>query len=195
MSIVSWAMRCCFSARHRRDRAHVVQAVGELDDQDAQVGGHRDEHLAHRRRLLRLPRVELDAVELGDAVDDGGDLAAEVPLDVGDRDLGVLDRVVQQGGDDGDLVEADVGDDAGDRQRMVDVALAARAELVAMRLGGDLVGVGDRRDRRLGVAAAVAGEQRGQLGRRGRLVVPSPRQDAIDSAHVAPYMLARIETS
>ena len=38
--------------RHRRDRAHVVQSVGELDDEDTQVGGHRHQHLAHRGRLL-----------------------------------------------------------------------------------------------------------------------------------------------
>ncbi len=171
---------------HRRDRAHVVQPVGELDDEDAQVGGHRHEHLAHRRRLLGLPRVELDAVELGDAVDDGGDLLAEVPVDVGDGDLGVLDGVVQQGGNDGHLVEADVGDDAGDCQGVIDVALAARTELVAMRVGGDLVGVGDRRDRCLRVATAVGGEQWGQLGGRGRLVVPPPGQDAVDGSHARP---------
>ena len=69
--------------RHRGDRAHVVQPVGELDDEHPQVLGHRHQHLAHRRRLLRLARVELDALELGDAVDEPGDLGAEVELDVG----------------------------------------------------------------------------------------------------------------
>ena len=38
-----------------------------------------------------------------------------------------------------------LGHDARHRQRVVDVALAARAELVAVGLGGHLVGVGDRR--------------------------------------------------
>ncbi len=65
----------------RRDRAHVVQAVGELDQQDAHVLRHRDEHLAHRGGLLRLLGVELEAVELGDAVDDRGDVGAELLLD------------------------------------------------------------------------------------------------------------------
>ena len=66
--------------RQRRDRAHVVQPVGELDQQDADVLRHRDEHLAHRRGLLLLPRVELEPVELGDAVDDRGDVGAEPRL-------------------------------------------------------------------------------------------------------------------
>ena len=127
MSSVSWAMRCCLSLGHRGDRAHVVQPVGQLDDQDPQVLGHRDEHLAHRGGLLRLLRVELDPLELGDAVDDRGDLGAELALDVGEGDLGVLHRVVEQGGGDRDLVEPELGDDPGHRERVVDVALAGLA--------------------------------------------------------------------
>ncbi len=81
--------------RERGDGAHVVQAVGELDQQDPNVLRHRDEHLAHRRGLLLLPRVELEAVELGDAVDDRGDVGTEPHLQIVERDRRVLDRVVQ----------------------------------------------------------------------------------------------------
>ena len=63
------------------------------------------------------------------SLDDRCDLGAEVPLDVGHGDLGVLDRIVQQGGGDRDLVEADVGHDLRNRQRMVDVALTTGAHL------------------------------------------------------------------
>ena len=35
-------------------RAHVVQPVGELDDEHPQVGRHRHQHLAHGGGLLRL---------------------------------------------------------------------------------------------------------------------------------------------
>ena len=68
----------------RRDRAHVVQPVGELDEQDAHVLRHRHEHLAHRGGLLRLLGVELQPVELGDAVDDRGDVGTEVGDEVVD---------------------------------------------------------------------------------------------------------------
>ena len=97
--------------RHHRDRAHVVQSVGQLDQQHAPVLGHRDEHLADRRGLLVLLGVELEPVELGDAVDDGGDLVPELigqPL-LGDP--GVLHGVVQQRRRDGRLVEAQIGGD------------------------------------------------------------------------------------
>ena len=103
-------------AGHRGDGAHVVQAVGELDDQHAQVACHRHQHLAHRRGLLRFFGIELQPLELGDAVDDGGHLGTERGLDIGDRDLGVFDRVVQQGRGQRDLVEADVGHDPGHGQ-------------------------------------------------------------------------------
>ena len=68
--------------RHRGDGAHVVEAVGELDDEHPQVLGHRHEHLAHRGGLLLLARVEADPLELGDAVDDRRHLGPEVAVDV-----------------------------------------------------------------------------------------------------------------
>ena len=108
----------------------------ELDDQDPEVLRHRHEHLAHRGRLLGLLGVELDAVELGDAVDDGGDVGAEVGLEVLEGEAGVLDRVVEEGGGDGDVVEAEVGHDAGDGERVLDVGLARAAGLAPVGVGG-----------------------------------------------------------
>ena len=46
---------------HRLDRAHVVQAVGELDQDDPHVGGHRDHHLAVVLGLRLVARLEGDA--------------------------------------------------------------------------------------------------------------------------------------
>ncbi len=63
--------------RHGGDGPHVVQPVGQLDEQDPPVLGHGDEHLAHGRGLLGLLGVEPEPLELGDAVDDGGHHRAE----------------------------------------------------------------------------------------------------------------------
>ena len=62
---------------HHGEGAHVVQPVGQLDQQDPPVVGHGDEHLADGRRLLGLLGVELQAVELGHAVDHPGHAVAE----------------------------------------------------------------------------------------------------------------------
>ena len=170
-------MRLLLLERHRGDRAHVVETVGQLDDQHPQVLGHRHQHLAHAGGLLLLAGVEPDPFELRDTVDDRRDLGAEVTLDVGDGDLGVLDGVVEQRSDDRHLVEADVGDDLRHGEWMVDVALAAGAHLRLVSVGGDPVGAADRGHRRLGVAAPVRREQRCQLGVRDLDVLSPPREE------------------
>ena len=64
--------------RQRLERAHVVEAVGELDQDDPDVGGHRDHHLAVVLGLVLVAALEGDPGELGDAVDERGDLVAEL---------------------------------------------------------------------------------------------------------------------
>ena len=74
--------------------------------------------------MLGLLRLELDPVELGDAVDDRRDVAAKVGLEVVDGDAGVLHGIVEERCSDGDIVEAEVGDDPGDGEGVLDVRLA-----------------------------------------------------------------------
>ena len=66
--------------RQEAQRAHVVQPVGELDDQHPGVAGHRDDHLADGLGLGGV--AVLDLVQLGHAVDEVGDLGVEVARDV-----------------------------------------------------------------------------------------------------------------
>jgi hypothetical protein len=152
-----------------------VESVGELDEQDADVLGHRDEHLAHRGGLLRLPRIELDAVEFGDAVDDRGDIVAEVADEIVECDRRVFDRVMQERGRQGHVVEPEVGEDHRHPERMRDVGVTRAPHLVLVRVAGDLVGVLD--DRRVGARVLLV-ERREQRRERGidlRPLVP-PRQ-------------------
>jgi hypothetical protein len=114
---------------------HVVQAVGELDHQhpDVLAGGH--DHLADGLGLGDLAVERL--VELGHAVDQVGHLGAEVALQRLQRVAGVLDRVVQQRGDQRGRVHAQLGADLRDRERMGDVRVAALAELTAVHVFRD----------------------------------------------------------
>ena len=82
--------------RQRAQRAHVVQPVGELDEDDADVLRHRQEHLPDVLGLLLLVAVGAELRQLGDAVDEVGDLGPEALLDVGEAVLGVLGDVVEQ---------------------------------------------------------------------------------------------------
>src|SRR6185369_9478609 len=60
------------------DRAHVVEAVGELDQDHADVLRHRDNHLPVVLRLRLLAALELDARQLRHALDELRDLVAEL---------------------------------------------------------------------------------------------------------------------
>ena len=123
-------------------RAHVVQAVGELDDEDPDVLAHRDDHLADRLGLGGV--AVLDLVELGHAVDELCDLLAEVAGQLLQRVGRVLDRVVQQGRAQRRRRHAELGQDRRHRERMRDVRVAADPLLIAVMVLGDLVGLLDR---------------------------------------------------
>ena len=60
--------------------AHVVEPVGQLDQDHADVGDHGEQHLAHVLGLAVFAIGELDFVDFGDALDDVGDLVAEAGL-------------------------------------------------------------------------------------------------------------------
>ena len=122
---------------------HVVSAVGELDQDDADVARHREQHLAEVLRLLLLARGEVDLADLGDPVDQARDLGAEVLLDLGERGERVLDRVVQQPGGDARHVEAEIRDDARHLERVGQVGLARGAPLALVHARRELVGTLD----------------------------------------------------
>ncbi len=147
--------------RHRVQRAHVVEPVGEFDQDDADVLRHREQHLAEALGLRVLARVELDLVQLRDAVDHVGDGLAERRFDLGLGDRGVLHHVVKEGGGKPLRVQAPLRQDARDRQRMRDVGLAGLAELAAVGRVRELPRALDERDvRRRQVIAEVSGELR-----------------------------------
>ena len=85
-----------FFRMHGIQSAHIVQAVGELDQHHAHVARHRQQHFAEVFRLRLFLGVELDAVEFGYAVDQFGHRTAELFGDLVLGDLGVFDDVVQQ---------------------------------------------------------------------------------------------------
>ena len=108
-------------------RAHVVQAVGELDEDDADVVDHGQHHLAQVLGLRFFAGREIDLADLGDAFDDVGDLLAEFLADFNGGDRGIFDRVVEQAGGDRNRVHFHVGEDVADFERMDEVGLAGGA--------------------------------------------------------------------
>ena len=77
--------------------AHVVRAVGQFDENDADVLGHGHEHLAQVLHLLFFLAGVLHARQLGDTLDQVRDRGGELLGDLGIRGGGVLNAVVHEG--------------------------------------------------------------------------------------------------
>src|SRR5690606_21631671 len=129
--------------RHGVQGAHVVQAVGELHQDHTDVLHHGEQHLAEVLRLRLGLGTELDLGELGNAVDQLGDLLAELLGNLVLYGGGVFENVVQDGGNERGLVHAHSREDAGDRDGMRDVRFAGEALLPLVRLGAEAVGAFD----------------------------------------------------
>ena len=129
--------------RQMLEGAHVVEAVGELDDDDAHVGDHGEEHFADVLGLVVFAVGEFDFVELGDTFDDVGDLVAETLFDLFGGDVGVFDGVVEEAGSDGGGVHLELGEDQADFEGMDDVGLAGGALLAFVLLQGEGPGLAD----------------------------------------------------
>ena len=183
-------MRVPLGGVDRLHRAHVVQPVGELDEDDADVARHRQQHLAERLGLRLLARREAQLVELGEAVDEVGGRRAEALDQLGLGDAAVLHRVVHQRGHDRLRVELPLGAQAGDGDRVRDVGLAAGAELAQVRLVGEAVGVADAPDVGGVEVVELDGQRRerrrGGVAGRGRM-----RGAAAPAACAAPAWTSR----
>ena len=122
-------------------RAHVVQAVGQLDQHHADVLGHGQEHLAQGLRLGLLPGGEVQLTQLGHAVHQQLDLLTELLADgLLGHAVHVLHAVVQEARRDGGRVQHQVGEDHRHRAGMAEVGLARLALLMLVGLLRVLVG-------------------------------------------------------
>ena len=126
--------------RHEVQRAHVVQAVGELDQQHADIVGNGQQQFAQVLGLLGLARHQLQPLQLGQALDQRADLGSEDLVDLGPRRFRVLDRVVQQGCHDGGVVELEIGENRCDFERVREVRIARGPRLRTVRLHGVDIG-------------------------------------------------------
>ena len=109
-----------------------MEPVAQLDQQNPKILRHGHQHFAERRRLLRFLGVESQSIEFRDPVDDCGHLDTEVGGEIVECHPGIFHRVMQQGGGDGEFIEAQLGDNRCDCHRMGDVRLARLTSLSRM---------------------------------------------------------------
>jgi hypothetical protein len=99
-----------------------VQAVRQLDEQDADVARDGDEELAEVLRLLRFLGDEIEALDLGEALDRARRSPCRISGRSRARDVGVLDRLQQRGGN--GVVELELGQDRRDLEGMGEIRIA-----------------------------------------------------------------------
>jgi hypothetical protein len=87
-----------YQAASTSEGLHVVQAIGELDQDHAHVARHGQQHLAEILRLRFFEALVLDAIKFGNAVHQIGHNLAEASVDLLLGDRRVFHHVVQQGG-------------------------------------------------------------------------------------------------
>ena len=133
----------------RPQGAHVVQAVGQLDQDDPQIASHGQEDLAQVLGLGRFLGEGLGGIpgltrgdrgQLGDPVHQHGDLFSEVFAKILERGPGVLHDVMQEGGGQGGGIQTIGGQDVSHLDRMEDVGLSRSPELPFVPSLGHLEG-------------------------------------------------------
>ena len=109
----------------RAQGAHIVQAVGELDNNHANVFAHGNEHLAHSRRLLIGEALDFDARDFRDSLHKLRHLRTELLFKGHSRGVSVFDRVMKKGSAQRVDIHAQIGQNERDLDRMDDIRLAA----------------------------------------------------------------------
>ncbi len=77
------------------ERAHIVQPVAQLNENNTHVARHGKEHLAQILDVLVFFVGEGDLHQLGQSVDKIGDVGAKLRLNFGDVNAAVLDGIMQ----------------------------------------------------------------------------------------------------
>ena len=121
-------------------RAHVVGAIGQFNQQHPDVLGHGQEKLAKILGLFGLIGLQFDPRQLGDAVDQTANAGSKFLVDIGARGVGVFDSIMQEGGDNGVHVQLHIGQDAGDFDRMREIRVARGTLLRAVHSHGVDIG-------------------------------------------------------
>ena len=124
-------------------RPHVVQAVGQLDEDDAYVVRHREHHLSDVLRLPLLAASQIDLRDLRYAVNDMSDRGAEFLLNLAVCNVGVFHCVVQQSGGDRRGIQLHFCQHQRYFEGMDQIRLAGSASLPIVVLEGELVGALD----------------------------------------------------
>ena len=127
-----------------------MQPVGELDEHDAHIVDHGQEHLTEALGLFILPAAfhfgpSVDLAQFGDAVNQPGDVLPKYLLDDFEGGFGVFQYIVQQSGGQRFTIQAELGQHVRHCQAMLHVGLAGDPYLPVVGRVRQFVGASNHR--------------------------------------------------
>ncbi len=137
-----------FIFREVFDGAHVVEAVGEFNEQDADVGGDGNKHFTEVGGLFFFLSSsaggEAEGSDFSHTFDDAGDVGAELLIDLFSGEGGIFEYIVKETGCDGGGIEMELREDLGDLDTVHDIRFAGEPGLSGMRFIGYAIGMADQ---------------------------------------------------
>ena len=128
---------------HHAQRAHVVQAVRQLHQDDTNIAHHGQDHLTEIFSLRFGMALELDLCQLADPIHQFGDISTKLGFNLLLGGRGILDHVVQDRGHNRLVVEPQLRENACRGNGMVDVGLTGQPVLALVCFGTKQIGAID----------------------------------------------------
>ena len=125
-------------------RAHVVQPVGEFDEDDTNIVRHRQHHLSEILSLSFLIVTKRNLADLRDTPDEMDDLRAELPFKFFRSGQCIFQGIVEQSGDHGGDIGPEQRQDAGNGKRVLKVRFSRTTNLPFVSFSGKFVRLADR---------------------------------------------------
>ena len=133
-----------FAGQHTLERAHIVQAVGDFDEDDAHVVAHREQQLLEGFCLERSLVAEDAAGDFRHALHDVGHLRAEEIAQVIVGIVGIFFDVVEEGGTNTGAAQSDFfASNLRNGDGVQDIWLARASAYAFVRLLGEMECLGD----------------------------------------------------
>ena len=120
-----------------------MEPVGELDQNDPDIPGHCQQHLAEVFCLRVLARFEVDLIDLADPIDQLGDVFTKARGEFFFGGRGVLDNIVQQRCDEATTVKPHLPENGRHGQGVEDISFTTSTHLPVMGFGAKQVGIVD----------------------------------------------------
>ena len=128
---------------HHAQRAHIVQAISQFDENHAHIPCHRQDHFSKTGGNRLFPGAEIKMSQLGHTIDQLGNLIIKNFLDFSLRCRRIFDDIMHHRRHQALIVEPHSCQNISDGNRVIDIGLARHAFLIDVRISTEEIGAID----------------------------------------------------